>query len=114
MHGSSSNINVPVDVSVAGRGRATRDGRLAPSQSFARIERGRLRTGDWLLNPGTNQLHRVVSTNPDGVTITVKVAAQLVTDPFRHETIEVSGGIRHVVSYETWDDVIAALWLVVE
>jgi|GEM_PF-3706867 len=100
MHGGSSNINVPVDVTITGAGCATRDGRLAPTQSFVRITSGSLKPGDRLFNPGTHQLHRVVSVCPHGVTITVKPR----------------GGTRidHVVSAESWEDVIAALWLVVE
>lgn len=100
MHSGSSNINVPVDVSVKAKGRALRDGKLAPNQSFARIARGDLDAGDWLYNPGTLQLHRVIKATSYGVTITVK--------PCETE------GIQHVASWERWEDVMAVLWKVVE
>lgn len=77
MHTGSSNINVPVDVSVKAKGRALRDGKLAPNQRFERIERD-LKPGDLLMNPGTNSLHRVLDVRPGvsgvtGITISTKL-----------------------------------------
>lgn len=95
MHSGSSNIKVPVDVSVDAKGRAIRDGDLAPTQSFVQVERYNLKPGDWVMNPGTNQLHRVVRVSPLGIVMNV--------DPTSDEE-----------TFAEWDDAVAALWKVVE
>lgn len=89
MHSGSSNIKVPVDCDVAVSGFAARGDSPSPPQRFVRIERGCLESGDLLLNPGTNSLHRVLKVHK-GVDISSKLGSLTVT----------------------WDELVDVLWKV--
>lgn len=65
--GHGANIHVDVDLEIEGEGRSTRhkpDGTTEPgptSQRFVRINnKNDLKVGDWVINPGTNETHKIL------------------------------------------------------
>ncbi len=70
---SGSNIHVTVDVEAGVEGRSVRvldDGTSIDGpkkQQFVRIES--LEPGDWLLNPATKEVHKVVEVDDDGTVV---------------------------------------------
>ena len=89
-------INIDVDLKVEGKVMVhSPDGETklgSPSQEFVRIEKGRLAKGDWLINPMTNETHKVLEAGVGGVSISTE-----------------GGGVYAVA----WHDVIETLLLVV-
>lgn len=92
MHKGDATIRVPVDIGIEAAGRATRDGKTAPQQRFAPVDRRTTKAGSTLMNAGTLQLHTVLSVSDEGARITTE------------------GG---PVTF-AWEDIEAAAWQVVE
>lgn len=62
-----------MEVTVEAGGLAQRAGEPSPAQQFRRVQRGELSTGDRLLNPGTNEVHKVLDVDDAGAVITTNL-----------------------------------------
>jgi len=69
---SNSTFNIPVNVVVGARGQVQRLDGTGPSQQFLRLRADMDLEGRWLINPCTNELHRVISTGSGGIVIEAK------------------------------------------
>ena len=73
-HTSTIRVNVDVEASVAGKSTIQLpDGTVVDgpsSQKFVRIDPDELEVGDWLLNPMTNEIHKVLIWEDDLLKIT--------------------------------------------
>lgn len=78
MHTGSSTINVPIDCDVKATGTVLRGQDAAPRQRFVPARRHEIKTGDWLLNPTSAELHRVLETDAEAAVLSTAIGPLVV------------------------------------